>query len=610
MILKEGLVDIMIWKICLSISITLLVASVFFALFLIFSKRRIKFPIAVFILFEFIAGTSLFFPVYWQNFHEPFRSLLISFQSTLQLFTINAGFDSLFEAGTALEEIGSAFKETYYYVAAINFIFAPILTAGFIMSFLSSFHNFLKFKISFGKEIYIFNEMNKKTVNLAKSIKEHKKKSTIVFCEITKQIKEESDELYEKILDLKAICLGADITTLRLYHHSKKDNKSVHFFLISEDDEKLINQYNSLVNKYANMENGKIYLFSRSAQSDLVFNNVTDKKIQCRKYDSDFLIIYNYLFEKGLKLFETAKPIDDKTKQINVVIVGFGLNGKTLTKALAWFCQMDGYRLEINVFDSDTNAISKFKEQSIDLLDPAFAKPDDPEENQYVINIHEGVEVGTREFVECIESLAEKTTFAFTCLGDDEINLSASMKLREIFERKGKGNHPPIVSVVYTGNKEYVKDAVNHKGQRYDIECIGSYEHTYSYDFVIDSKLEKAAIGVHTRYGNSTMSLFGYAYNYRSSCASAIHTKAKIALKIYNSNLGKSKLTPQEIQSIAMMEHRRWSAWIRGEGFVYGENRSDLAKLHPCLVRYSKLPEDVKEYDIKVSVLDEDAIEK
>ena len=599
----------MVWKVCLGVCIAFLVGIIGFGAFLVFSKKRIKFPIAVFILFEFLGGAALYFPIYWGGFHDPIRSILVSFHSALQLFTIDAGFDTMFDAGEELESISVAFKETYYYVAAVYYIFAPVLTAGFIMSFLSSFHNFFKFKISFAKEVYVFNEMNKKTVNLAKSIKAQKKRATIVFCDITNQIKEESDELYEELLDIRAICLGADITTLNFNHHSKSSNKSVHFFLISDDDEKLINQYSALVKKHSNMENGKIYLFSRSAQSDLIFNSSSNKKIECRKYDSDFLIIYNYLYENGIELFNTAHPIDDKTKQINVVIVGFGLNGKMLTRALAWFCQMDGYRLEINVFDADPMARSKFAEQSPDLLNPAFAKPDAPEENQYVINIHSGISVGTEEFVKGIEELTPKATIAFTCLGDDELNHYTAMKLREIFERKGNGNHPPIVSVVYTSDKEYVLEATNHKGQKYDIQCIGSYEHTYTYDFVIDSALEKAAVGVHTRYGSSTMSLFGYAYNFRSSCASAIHLKTKVALKIHNSHLGRDKLSQEELEAIAAMEHRRWSAWTRSEGFVYGEQRNDLAKTHWHLIEYSKLSREVKDYDIKVGTLDEDAPE-
>lgn len=594
----------MVWKVCFGIIIALLICSLSFGTFLVFTKKRIKYPIVVFIVLEFFAGALLFVPFFYENLHEPFKAVVVSFYTSLTLFTLNASFETMLGCAPYLDAIGETFKAAFYTIAAIVYIVAPVLTAGFILSFLKKFRSFIRFKSSFLREVYVFNELNRKTVNLAKSIKEKKRQAVIVFCEITSNVIDENDELYEELLNINAICLASEITTINFYHHSKNANKGVHFFLIGEDDEKIVDQYNVLVHKQSQMANGKIYLFSSSAQSDLVFNSVTDKKIQCRKYDTDFLIIYNYLYENGVLLFENAKPIDDKTKQICVVIVGFGLNGKMLTKALAWFGQMDGYRLEIHVFDSNEKAESEFAEQAPDLLNKSFAKPDLPEENQYVVNIHSGVAFGTAEFDKTIEELAPKVTFAFNCLGNDQLNLFAGMKLREIFERKGDGSKTPIISVVYNGEKDYILDATNHKKQRYDIQCIGSYEHTYSYDFVIDSELEKAAIGVHTRYGSSTLDLFGYAYNFRSSCASAIHMKTKIALKIHNANLPRNKLTDEEIEAIAAMEHRRWSAWTRGEGFVYGEKRNDLAKTHWHLVEYSKLPKDVQEYDIKVGTID------
>ena len=594
----------MVFKVCFGITIALLAAMLAFGTFLVFVKKRIKYPIAVFVILQFFAGASIFFPLYWSAFEEPFKSTIVSFHSSLILFTLNSGFETMLDAGELLDPLGQSFKGAYYTVAAITYFIAPILTATFILSLLKSFLNFLKFKLSFAREVYVFSELNKKTANLAKSIKEKKKGAVIVFCDINPATIDENDELFEILLDIKAICLKDDIGNLKFHHHVKSKKKGVYFFLISEDDEKIVNQYNAIVHENADMENGTVYLFSRSAQSDLVFNSVAKKKITCRKYDSDFLIIYNYLFEKGIDLFKTAQPINNGLKQICVTIVGFGLNGKMLTKALAWFCQMDGYRLEINVFDSDPDAVSKFKEQAPDLLNKAFAKPTKAEENQYVINIHAGVAFGTLEFTKKMEALAKKTTFAFTCLGDDERNLAAAIKLREIFERNGRLGEPPIVSVVYSGEKDYVTKASNHKTQEYKIQCIGSYEHTYSHDFIINSALEDAAIKVHTRYGSSTEGLFGFAYNYRSSCASAIHMKTKIALQIHNAQLPRNKLTEEEIMAIAAMEHRRWSAWTRGEGYVYGPDRNDLAKIHHDLIEFSKLPKSTQEYDIKVGTLD------
>ena len=119
----------MVWKVCFGICVAFLVAMVGFGGFLIFSKKRIKFPIAVFILLEFLGGSTLLFPIYWVALNEPFRTTLVSFASVLQIFTVNAGFDTMLNVGDQLEAISVSFKEAYYYVAALYYIIAPILTA-------------------------------------------------------------------------------------------------------------------------------------------------------------------------------------------------------------------------------------------------------------------------------------------------------------------------------------------------------------------------------------------------------------------------------------------------------------------------------------------------
>ena len=43
--------------------------------------------------------------------------------------------------------------------------------------------------------------------------------------------------------------------------------------------------------------------------------------------------------------------------------------------------------------------------------------------------------------------------------------------------------------------------------------------------------------------------------------------------------------------------HETWSARRMAQGWRYGERRDDAARLHPCLVPYSELPEKEKEYD-------------
>ncbi|MBE6870395.1 MAG: Ryanodine receptor Ryr [Ruminococcaceae bacterium] len=50
-------------------------------------------------------------------------------------------------------------------------------------------------------------------------------------------------------------------------------------------------------------------------------------------------------------------------------------------------------------------------------------------------------------------------------------------------------------------------------------------------------------------------------------------------------------------EKIAENVHENWSAGRIAEGWTYGEKRDDSKKTTPCLVPYSELSEEEKEYD-------------
>lgn len=58
---------------------------------------------------------------------------------------------------------------------------------------------------------------------------------------------------------------------------------------------------------------------------------------------------------------------------------------------------------------------------------------------------------------------------------------------------------------------------------------------------------------------------------------------------------------PEELmaltEKIAENVHENWSASRIAEGWTYGEKRDDEKKTTPCLVPYSCLPEQEKDYD-------------
>lgn len=57
------------------------------------------------------------------------------------------------------------------------------------------------------------------------------------------------------------------------------------------------------------------------------------------------------------------------------------------------------------------------------------------------------------------------------------------------------------------------------------------------------------------------------------------------------------KIEDTLLEQIAIKIHDRWAAKRRAEGWVYGPERNDLKKEHPCLVPYEDLSEIEREYD-------------
>jgi len=57
--------------------------------------------------------------------------------------------------------------------------------------------------------------------------------------------------------------------------------------------------------------------------------------------------------------------------------------------------------------------------------------------------------------------------------------------------------------------------------------------------------------------------------------------------------------TEEELWNLRRLEHRRWNAYMRSEGYTYAPVRNDLAKVHHCLVPFDDLPlkEQVKDDD-------------
>ena len=56
------------------------------------------------------------------------------------------------------------------------------------------------------------------------------------------------------------------------------------------------------------------------------------------------------------------------------------------------------------------------------------------------------------------------------------------------------------------------------------------------------------------------------------------------------------------VEQMSKNVHEVWAETRVGQGWTYGAERDDSKKEHPCLVPYSDLPEEEKEYDRRTCV--------
>jgi len=56
------------------------------------------------------------------------------------------------------------------------------------------------------------------------------------------------------------------------------------------------------------------------------------------------------------------------------------------------------------------------------------------------------------------------------------------------------------------------------------------------------------------------------------------------------------------VEQMSKNVHEIWAETRISQGWIYGEQRNDELKTHPCLIPYEELPEEEREYDRNTSI--------
>ena len=569
-------------------------------------------PFQIFLAGFFISALIIFFPIYYHCYFNSdsqvlriIKSVLLSIHNTMRLFILDGDFE-IIKTTINSTTVSVGLDKAYSVYAAILFVVAPVLTAGFVLSFFKNVSATVKYHLSPKSDIYVMSELNERSIVLAEDILTNpdvKGRKLVVFTGVFEKEDEENSELIEQAKHLGAICFKKDVTEISLKPKARGIKRKIYF--VGDNEDQNVKQALTMIptcrnNPLLNTKDTHMYVMSSSVESEVLLNSADNGHLHVRRVRRARNFVIDTL--KKYSIFDTQLTKEGK-KLISIVIVGLGYYGMELLKAICWCGQMDGYILQIHVFDASCEL-----EKKIESVAPELIKYNHKQiegEPFYDIFFHEMVDANSQDFLNELSSIKDIST-VFVCLGDDELNISTAMRMRMQFTRD-KINfgrvQPNIYAIVYSSIKS---DTFNQngglksiKGVDYDITFIGSMKERYALSFIEQNELEEEGLKYHLAWANTEkeveeakLTYEKYEYYRRSSVSKALHV-------YYRRQLGLMNISDLEDK---ILEHKRWNAYTRAEGYVYNAVKDDIAKTHPDLIPYDKLSEREKLKDKIIGV--------
>ena len=558
-----------------------------------------------------------------------FQTATESLLYSIKTFSGGSEISKILEALPSMQSSSDFFVRWYAGHYSFLALLCPLLSIGFILSFFRNLSATAKYLCSWRKNIYAFSELNERSLALAADIgnssghKSGAKKVQIVFC----SVKSVSAELLRDASKIGAICFQKDIVSAPLRSHSKKS--MLNLFLLSSSEDKNTSSALLLMEAFCEREKTSLYVFSEQYESELMLTNKMkhltvaaekEVKITVRRINEAQSLVYNELYQNGVDLIYRHAHAEKESdvRKITVLLIGLGRYGSEMLRALTWYCQMDGYELHAHVFDPDLLAEARFAAACPDLMSEQRNGKRVHGEEFHAITFHAGISPNMPVFADEIRTVTD-VSYIFVDMGSDEENIKVSLQARSAFPAIND-NTSVIRTVLLNKDKaSALSDIRNFNGNAYQIGYIDITRAVYSKNCILPSDLENIAQKIHTQWIGNNLSeteraekeqaFWLYEYNYRSSLASAIHKFAYCELKLNNTS-GYFFCDPEET---GRLEHCRWNAYMRSEGFVSPDpddriQTDYIAKKHRDLTDYETLRKTAPEETVKDQRIEEEGL--
>ena len=440
----------MIWNICFPLSLIVLAVGAVIAMRLFRNKIMQNndtlgfFTLAI---STFVALTVMYYALeYSQLYCEEqfgwFTAIFVAVRDTIGTFVVDGDFSFYAEN---MQGMWSWLVPICSVSMALMIIAAPVFTFGFLLSFFKNLSSMIRFLLKKKANVYVFSELNEKSLVLASDLKQNDSHRVVVFCDVFERDDERFGELLDDAKKLDAIFFEKDILDIDFHKHAKKGN--LYFFITGQDDTENINQSLGLVERYGEYDTTHLYLFSDSISGEMLLFSGKKHRMKIRRINESLAMIHNALYQDPTVVFQNTSgvtPLGEKV--ISAVLVGLGGYGTEALKTLLWYGQMDGYRLKIDAFDQNEKAEERMEFLCPEVMSEKYNRKHVPGEASYDVTVHSAVTVGTKTFADEIAKLTE-ASFVLVSLGNDDLNIETAVSLRVMFERMGI--HPTIYAVVY-----------------------------------------------------------------------------------------------------------------------------------------------------------------
>ena len=534
----------------------------------------------------------------------------MSILETFQIITLDISYPELIKAARSL-----GFSHALFFT--ILCILTPVICGGIVLTFFEKFENLFRYFFRFFQPIYFFSELNENSLELAQDIyKENKKQGLFVFCGVNSI---SDSELKDELKIYGFIYFRKAESEMIL-----KPNNFRNYFELSEDQDANLVHTKALIyayqNKYKNADFSKvkIYLFSEQKETSFVLSSIDRKGLPVIIVNRNSFIANDLFFNNPL-----YKALKEKQNTISYLQIGCGEIGTELVKQVLYLGQLGKtYKLKLTIIDTNAKSL----ESSLKLEMPEIFT------SNYNISFIEA-DVKAESFKKALDSYCKDANYVSIVLGDDELNIHTALYLRSYYIRKNlKVGAYPLIAV-------RIKNAVKNEvvAQIYKEFTIFGGENLIYSKRLVNSELEKLAINIHQIYLESKKILdekeilkdyYSKDEVYiKSNRANALHIRYKLFMLGYeicklnnndNSDIDFS-ISYEEAKKLAQIEHERWNAFMRTEGwcklpleyFTDKEkkiNKIPEAKLHACICSWEELKDVDSVFNENYELYDENFV--